>query len=71
MNTTSKRKFITVLDYNKGEAVTYDVSAYKGVIDDEYAETLMEDEGHNGNDCYWMEHTNYHEDLEYETDSSK
>ena len=67
----SAKKFITVLDYNQGEAVTYDVSGYKGTIDDEYVETLMEDESRNSNDCYWMEHSSYHEDLDYETDSTK
>lgn len=63
----SKKQFITVLDYENGDSVTYDVSAYKGCIDEEYVETLMEENNHKWDSCYWMEHTNYHEDIEYET----
>jgi hypothetical protein len=57
---------ITILDYNKGEVVTYDIKEllkneppntpdYLDIV----VEQVLDEKGHNYGDCYWMSHGGY------------
>jgi hypothetical protein len=57
---------VTILDYNRGEVVTYDLGDQlkKGDSGDtDYFEfvivEIMEKNNHNHSDCYWMSHEGY------------
>jgi len=61
-----KHNLITILDYNKGEVVTYDIRELlknKPPNSPDYiefvVEQVMDEYNHNYGDCYWMDHGDY------------